>query len=802
MAGGPIEGRLSTFWLFDGFSYEELSQIAQFALERALPLGTQLYRQGDEPDFVYLVESGAIREVGQEASGRDILRRLAEAGDYFGWRSLLEDSHRNATAVVVRTARVLAFSADDFRTLLALFPHLRERILRIRTVNRLLSFPALASFSTSQLRHVAELVREVEYPAGQTVFRQGEPADAFYLIDTGQVVERATGTVPGRQTWPKYLSAGAFFGRYSLLRKLPRRATAEAVTDVRLFRLSSDAFDWLRQLQPGFEPALKRHDVLGHLGMIHTFSKLGESDLKQLAGFVGSAHLRPGDIVYRQGQDDPTLYVLYEGEAIVRGLDDEGRERPRGYLAPGDVVGETSLFLREPRDVTVEATTSSNWFYLTRDDLEYFLQQRPDLADKIIPRREVRAKQQLQRLSWMESDEQLLLRRRRHPFFLATRLLGPVILLIFALMMWLLPSLPRILSYTMLAIALLWILWRFVDWLNDYYVVTTSRVVHQEKVLLIRETREETPLDKIQNINTDTDLLGNAFGYGTLLIDTAAGIGASRVSFTYLGDPQGVKDVVFEQVRTAKAGEKDEIREAIRDRLEGTMGLGTRPMVPKPAVPMQGTVVPPPPPRPSLWHELYERTLGRWFWIERRTDDKITWRKHWVRLLQRIWAPLAAFLVWLLVLTLYITLMQDPPLWMGLVMAISFLIVLGWLWWEWENWGNDLYIVTNDRLIDVEALPLGFRLQRTETTFDRIQNVNFEIPGPIATILNYGTVAIYTAGAEGRLDFVFVRDPKRVQREVFRRLAAYFEAQRFEQRERRWADLPEWFEVYDRTYRA
>ena len=802
MAGAPIEGRLSSFWLFDGFSYEELGKIAQFALERSLSLGVQLYRQGDEPDYVYLVESGAIREVGKDAAGNDVLRRLAEAGDYFGWRSTLEDSRRNATADVVRAATVLAFRADDFRTILAMFPRLRERILRARIVNRLLSFPAFASFSENQLRHVAELVREVKYPAGQTIFHQGELADAFYLIDTGQVVERTIGKVPGRQTWPKYLTAGAFFGRYSLLRKLPRRAAAEAVTDVCLFRLSAAAFDWLRQLQPGFEAALKRHDVLGHLGRIRAFSKLGEPELKQLAGFVGIAHYRPRDVLYRQGQDDPTLYILYEGEAIVRGLDEEGRERPRGYLKPGDAVGETSLFLREPRDVTVEATTSSNWFYLTRQDLDSFLDRRPDLVDKVTPRREVRAKQQLKRLSWMEPDEVLLLRKRRHLFFLATRLLWPLILLVAALVTLLLSSWPRVVSYFLLVIALLWILWLVIDWLNDYYVVTTTRVAHQEKVLMIREARDETPLDKIQNINTDKDFLGNALGYGTMFIDTAAGIGASRVTFTFLEDPQGVRNLIFDQVSTAKAGEKEEVREVIRDKLEGTMGLGTRPTVPKPAVPQVGPAAPPPPPQPSFWSKLYERTLGRWFWIEKRTDDRVTWRKHWIRLLQHIWAPLVAFFVWLLVLALYMELMEDPPLWMGLAMAFLFLLALGWLLWEWENWGNDLYIVTSDRLIDIEALPLGFRLKRTETTFDRIQNVNFEIPGPIATILNYGTVAIYTAGAEGRLDFVLVRDPRRVQREVFRRLAAYDETQRLEERENRWADLPEWFEVYDRTYKT
>ena len=85
--------------------------------------------------------------------------------------------------------------------------------------------------------------------------------------------------------------------------------------------------------------------------------------------------------------------------------------------------------------------------------------------------------------------------------------------------------------------------------------------------------------------------------------------------------------------------------------------------------------------------------------------------------------------------------------------------------------------------------------------FDRIQNVSFEIPNPIATILNYGTVVVYTAGAEGRLDFLYIRDPSGVQAEIFRRLAAYEEAQLEQQREEQRAELPQWFSVYEEGHR-
>jgi membrane protein YdbS with pleckstrin-like domain len=319
-------------------------------------------------------------------------------------------------------------------------------------------------------------------------------------------------------------------------------------------------------------------------------------------------------------------------------------------------------------------------------------------------------------------------------------------------------------------------------------------------VVGIRESRDETPLDKVQNINIDRGLVGNTFGFGTLFIDTAATVGAARVTFTYLADPERVQEIIFQQMTRVRASEELERGQAIRGKLEESVGTGFHPLVRQPAVPIEAPAAPPSPPGPGLLRQILD-ILNAPFWIEKREDDRVTWRKHWIRLLGRIWLPGLLVTILILALLVYVFSAEEKSavitlFFVGLLLPASF-----WLWWSWEDWGNDLYSVTNDRIIDSEALPLGFRSRRTETRFDRVQNVSFDIPGPIANILNYGTVLIFTAGAEGRLDFVYVRDPRKVQAEIFRRLTAYEEGQRRLQREERWADLPQWFAEYDRTYR-
>jgi len=83
-----------------------------------------------------------------------------------------------------------------------------------------------------------------------------------------------------------------------------------------------------------------------------------------------------------------------------------------------------------------------------------------------------------------------------------------------------------------------------------------------------------------------------------------------------------------------------------------------------------------------------------------------------------------------------------------------------------------------------------------------VQNVSFTIPGPIATIFDYGTVTVFTAGTEGKLDFSWVQDPKGVQQEIFRRIRIYEDRQRHQRREEQWESLPEWFAAYDAARRT
>jgi CRP-like cAMP-binding protein len=84
------------------------------------------------------------------------------------------------------------------------------------------------------------------FPAGQTIFREGENGDSMYVVVEGEVNLVVHGTLV--ETVP----AGGMFGEMALLAKEPRTATAIAGTDCKLTPIDSKRFMYLIQQTPYF----------------------------------------------------------------------------------------------------------------------------------------------------------------------------------------------------------------------------------------------------------------------------------------------------------------------------------------------------------------------------------------------------------------------------------------------------------------------------------------------------------------------------------------------------------------------
>src|SRR5436305_875236 len=103
------------------------------------------------------------------------------------------------------------------------------------------SVPLFASLDSKSTAELGEYLTIHDYPKSATIFRNGDPGDAMYLIDVGKVRISIT-DADGAAVTLAELSSGDFFGEMAMLDGQGRSANATAMEDARLAKLTRDDF--------------------------------------------------------------------------------------------------------------------------------------------------------------------------------------------------------------------------------------------------------------------------------------------------------------------------------------------------------------------------------------------------------------------------------------------------------------------------------------------------------------------------------------------------------------------------------
>ena len=91
--------------------------------------GDVIIRQGDPGDLFYLIRSGEVEVIVEDARGRRVVAELGP-GDYFGEAALLRDEPRNATVVAKAPSVFHTLEKEDFRAVINASPTFEEELRR------------------------------------------------------------------------------------------------------------------------------------------------------------------------------------------------------------------------------------------------------------------------------------------------------------------------------------------------------------------------------------------------------------------------------------------------------------------------------------------------------------------------------------------------------------------------------------------------------------------------------------------------------------------------------------------------
>ena len=237
-----------------------------------------------------------------------------------------------------------------------------QRAWRIEAAELIDALPMFQDLPVDVLSDLAGRVRLRTAARGQSVVRQGDRADAFYVVRRGtfQVVEEDPDT--GDERVLRTMGRGESFGELGLLEAQPRAATVRALEEAELFEIDKGAFDQLladTATVPEFAPTL---EAVAELRSLPCFEHLEAAQLTELLKRGEWVNLPPGEKVIRQGEVGDAFYAIWSGQVEV--VENGTRKKT---LGPGSYFGEIALLLDVPRTATIRTVTPVRAYRLDRE---------------------------------------------------------------------------------------------------------------------------------------------------------------------------------------------------------------------------------------------------------------------------------------------------------------------------------------------------------------------------------------------------------------------------------------------------
>ena len=103
-----------------------------------------------------------------------------------------------------------------------------------------------------------------------------------------------------------------------------------------------------------------------------------------------------------------------------------------------------------------------------------------------------------------------------------------------------------------------------------------------------------------------------------------------------------------------------------------------------------------------------------------------------------------------------------PDKFMTIAFGFWYLITVAFVFEQFLNWYFNVYIVTDERIIDIDFVNLLYK-RVSETKLDRIQDTTISMGGVVRSLFNFGNVYVQTAAEAREFEFGNVPRPDRVQ---------------------------------------
>jgi hypothetical protein len=516
--------------------------------------------------------------------------------------------------------------------------------------------------------------------------------------------------------------------------------------------------------------------IIVDLKKIRLFDGIDNVQLNRVAAFIRPVQLKEEETLHMDGKDCP-FFIVVSGEVRVTNLI-KGSDGQSYVLKQGDFFGADVVFHGKPKVYNLVARNPALLFSIQVGPLRSLLNNIPGLTKNIKKQLAWYSLIRSKPFSFLGEEETVKLISRKHPAYLfVTEVLPLVIAWMGALLIFLATQITTS-SFRLalgwfgagvVGVAILWAIWRFFDWGNDFYIITDERIVWLERTAGLYDSRQEAPLVAIKAGETKSSQLGRLFGYGDVFTQTFMG----QIFFRHIKNPAEIKNRIDLERKLAMERQVTTdihtIEGTIRQKIEPSQAVTVPSAVSAPARITTGPsdqetkpIIEP----LSFWQSFLAR-----FQTRLESGGMITYRKHLYVLFRMTLFPAACCLILIAgtgLLYYWSVIGQVSLPNPGLILLIGVcMAVLAFLWclYRFVDWSNDIYRVTTEKIIDSERKPLGDEITKS-APLENIIGLDYERLGFLGVVLNFGNVII-NIGTDNKFIFYGIHNPARAQRDIF-----------------------------------
>jgi cGMP-dependent protein kinase len=235
---------VNTNILFASYAAEEHAALVAAFEPRDFAEGVFVITQGEPGDHFYVVELGEldIYVKGKDNGVQNKVGSTLRSGSCFGELALMYNTPRQAS-IKARTACTLwEIDRQVYRGIITHYKYIRNKQYMEFMRNVTINDQKLGSImSEDQLEKMTVSLEREIFEAGETIVRQGNAGDHFYIISSGTVgIYKADNS--GKEQKLATLHEGNYFGEQALLKEDVRQASCVAETKVVCLTLGRDDF--------------------------------------------------------------------------------------------------------------------------------------------------------------------------------------------------------------------------------------------------------------------------------------------------------------------------------------------------------------------------------------------------------------------------------------------------------------------------------------------------------------------------------------------------------------------------------